>query len=76
MSEAVRPSFTPRWFDVGALTSPCGGGCGCVSGCASPKKKTRKFGIKILARRARTSIPNFRRHIFRLIAHYGIKTRI
>ena len=30
-------------------------------------ENTRKFGIKILARRARILIPNFRRHILRLI---------
>ena len=31
-------------------------------------ENTRKFGIKILARRARILIPNFRRPILRLIA--------
>ena len=31
-------------------------------------ENTRKFGIKILARRARILIPNFRRRILRLIA--------
>ena len=39
-------------------------------------KMTRKFGMKILARRARIFIPNFRRHILRLIAAEGIDTRI
>ncbi len=39
-------------------------------------ENTRKFGIKILARRARILIPNFRRHILRLIAAQGIDTRI
>ena len=29
---------------------------------------TRKFGTEILARRARISVPNFRRHLLRLIA--------
>ena len=46
-----------------------------VWGRAPGAKKTRKFGIKILARRARILIPNFRRHILRLIAAYGIDTR-
>ena len=33
----------------------------------APHEKTTKFGLKILARRARILIPNFRCHILRLI---------
>ena len=40
------------------------------------QKRTRKFGIEILGRRARISIPNFQRHILRLIAAKGIDKRI
>ena len=39
-------------------------------------ENARKFGIKILARRARVLIPNFRCHILRLIVAQGIDTRI
>ena len=40
-----------------------------------PLKKTARFGIKIVARRARILISNFRRHMFRLIAAFRIYRR-
>ena len=43
--------------------------------CPRSKKQTRKFGIKILARKARICIPNFRRRILRLTAAWAKNTR-
>ena len=58
------PPPSPLWVGWRGVPPafPCGWG-GWVGG-----RETRKFGIKILARRARILIPNFRRHILRLIA--------